>query len=400
MRILFLTPQLPYPPHQGTSIRNWNIVKRLAAKHAIDVMTFGSPEDLEAPLLQLGGRVEVVPALPRRLGRRALEIPFSRLPDMANRLFSSSFSKRLKTLVSQGKYDALQVEGIEMARYLLELPAALVPGISVFDDHNAEYLLQKSAYQSDLHIPTRWHAAFYSFVQWRKLSSFERRVSLASRRVVAVSPQDARALTALDATIKPIVIPNGVDLDYYNPQAPNSSGHPIPSGMVMTGKMDFRPNVDGASWFVEEILPLIQKEIPQAAVSLVGQKPTSRVQALASRPGVQITGWVADTRPYLAGAGLCIVPLRMGGGTRLKVLEAMAMGKATVSTRLGAEGIDYTAGRDIVIADTPQDFASGAVDLLRDPALCHELGRNARRLVERCYDWNRLVPQFEDVYAT
>jgi glycosyltransferase involved in cell wall biosynthesis len=164
--------------------------------------------------------------------------------------------------------------------------------------------------------------------------------------------------------------------------------------------MDFRPNVDAAIWFSEDILPTLRRMIPFAHISFVGQQPNRTVRALATRPGVEVTGWVADTRPYIADAAVYAVPLRMGGGTRLKVLEAMAMGKAIVCTSLGAEGIECMPGRDLVIADRAEDFAQAVGSLIRDPVRRKELGANARKLVEEKYDWQKIVPKFDEIYHT
>jgi glycosyltransferase involved in cell wall biosynthesis len=170
--------------------------------------------------------------------------------------------------------------------------------------------------------------------------------------------------------------------------------------MTFVGKMDFRPNIDAMTWFVEDILPRIRAEIPLAHLVIVGQKPAPRIQALAQNPGVEITGWISDTRPFVADAAVYVVPLRMGSGTRLKVLEAMAMGKAIISTTRGVEGIACTPNDDVVIADTSTAFARAVIELLRDPQRRRELGRNARALVESKYDWRAIIPQFDQVYAS
>jgi glycosyltransferase involved in cell wall biosynthesis len=169
--------------------------------------------------------------------------------------------------------------------------------------------------------------------------------------------------------------------------------------VVFTGKMDFRPNVDACLWFADEILPPLRATLPLAHVSFVGQKPSPAVLALRERPGVEVTGFVPDTRPFIADAAVFAVPLRMGSGTRLKVLEAMAMGKAIVSTTFGVSGIDCTDGRDVLVADDAREFAAAIAALMRDPGQAAELGANARRLAESKYDWRELVPRFQVLYA-
>jgi glycosyltransferase involved in cell wall biosynthesis len=164
--------------------------------------------------------------------------------------------------------------------------------------------------------------------------------------------------------------------------------------------MDFRPNVDAVQWFAQEILPLIRREAPGTRLWVVGKDPHPRLEALKEGHGVVITGWVEDVRPYIAGASVYVVPLRMGGGTRLKVLEAMAMGKAMVSTTVGAEGFDVVSGRELVLADTPAGFAAAVVDLLGDRARREEMGKIACKFAASGYDWPIVVPMLERVYET
>ena len=170
--------------------------------------------------------------------------------------------------------------------------------------------------------------------------------------------------------------------------------------MVFTAKMDFRPNVDAVLWFAQEVLPLIRQEVPEARFWVVGKDPHPRLAPLADDPGVRLTGWVEDVRPFIAAAAVYAIPLRIGGGTRLKVLEAMAMGKAIVSTTLGCEGFDLVPGQELVIADTPEVFARAVLALLADPERRARIGRAARRFAGSRYDWRMIVPRLERVYET
>lgn len=409
MKLLFLTPQLPFPPQQGTTIRNFNIIKQLASRHEIHLLSFGTSQELGAsPLREYCSRIEIAPPPVRTTLTRAYETLSSPLPDMARRLHSPFLAQKLAAMLRQEKYDVIQIEGIEMAEaWRLETRgwnrakspvSSLRSSISVFDDHNAEWVLQKTAYETDVKNPRRWHGAFYSWIQWHKLAQFERKVCLEANRVVAVSAEDAQAIGSLDPRVEPVVIPNGVDVDFYVPSEEVCAKPLADRSVVFTGKMDFRPNIDAAFWFANDILPALRNEIPLAHVLFVGQKPTPHVLALKSRAGVQVTGWVPDTRPFIADAAVYAVPLRMGGGTRLKVLEAMAMGKAIVSTTRGVEGIASVDGRDVVIADTARDFAHAIAVLMRDKPRARELGGNARRLAEESYDWKMLIPQFDALY--
>jgi glycosyltransferase involved in cell wall biosynthesis len=298
----------------------------------------------------------------------------------------------------------VQVEGVEMAPYVSDLwvtdnPGSLSRPRRVFDDHNAEYVLQKRAFLTDARRPRRWVAAAYSLVQWRKLTGYERRVCRMADRVVAVSDVDAEALRRLAPGLAVTVIPNGVDLAFNRPGAVPPAGGMGTNALVFTGKMDYRPNVDAVVWFADAVLPAIVADIPDARFYIVGQQPHERVKALAERPAITVTGRVPDVRPYITGAGIYVVPLRIGGGTRLKVLEAMAMGQALVSTHVGCDGFDFENGRQVCFADNPAAFAETVVGLLRDRVQAADLGRRARAYVEAYFGWDAIVPRLEALYV-
>ncbi len=402
MKLLILTPQLPYPPHQGTTIRNYNIIACLAEHHDITLLSFGTPEELERaePLKAACRRIEIASYPTRPMSQRVLTTFTTPQPDMALRLKSAAMHSKFAALVQKEAFDVVQIEGIEMARYWMMSGANSdnLPKL-VFDDHNAEYVLQRTAFESDARNIRRWHGALYSFIQWRKLARFERDTCEMADAIVACSQTDAAAIAALTGAESRIhTIPNGVDTSQFVPSAEVSAKSLSEPALVFAGKMDFRPNIDAMSWFCGDILPLIQAELPQARIVIVGQKPAARVQALTKRKGVQVTGWVPDTRPYVSEAAVYVVPLRMGSGTRLKVLEAMAMGKAIVSTARGVEGIEVKPDCHVMVADSPEDFASSVAALLRNPDRRRELGRAARALAEARYDWRMIVPTFERVY--
>jgi len=405
-QVLVLTPQFPYPPHQGTTIRNYNLIAGLAPRHGLHLLSFGNPERAQrAPLESLCRSVQVVRPPLRTTAGRLKGLFFSPLPDMAQRLPSAEFSSALTSTLAREDPDIVQVEGIELAQYLFQVAAArgtAARPLILFDDHNAEYVLQRRAFETDLRRPRRWAGAAYSFVQWRRLRAYEGRACRAADRVVACSAVDAEALRRLSPGLEPRVVPNGVDVEFYTAPAavPAGGTAPIPAGndLVFTGKMDFRPNVDAVLWFVEQVLPRIRLACPQARLWVVGKDPHPRLAHLAADPAVVLTGWVEDIRPYIASAGVYVIPLRIGGGTRLKVLEAMAMGKAIVSTALGCEGFDLAADREMVIADRPEEFAAAVLALLRDPDRRRQLGDQARRFVSAQYDWRNIVPRLERAY--
>ena len=447
MRLLILTPQLPYPPQQGTTLRNFYLLRELSRRHDVSLLTFmESGDELrdDSPLRSLCRAIVTVPAPPRRsLAQRAITTLASPQPDMALRLASDAMTRALRDWLAREAFDVIQVEGIEMAGYGLVLtspssedviasgakqsPArteiastqtarlAMTPKIRlVFDDHNAEYVLQRSAFEADARIPTRWHGALYSFVQWQKLARYERRVLRAHHAVAAVSQMDADALQQIAPERKIFVVPNGVDTDEFAPQEDvagvqllpqltrDSAGVQLPHqqlfDLVFTGKMDYRPNIDAALWFAHDILPRVRAQIPNARFVVVGQQPHARLAPLTNRADVVLTGWVQDVRPYIAGATLYVAPLRMGGGTRFKVLQAMSMAVPIVSTTLGCSGLAVQSGRDVLLADTPNDFADAIIRVARDESLRRQLGDHARQLAVARYDWRHIAPLMEALY--
>ncbi|MGI6368903.1 MAG: glycosyltransferase [Anaerolineae bacterium] len=393
-QVLFLTPQLPWPPEQGGAIRNYFLMREAARHCDVSLLSLVEapprPQDLAA--LAFCRRIETIPVPARSRADRLRTLLRSRDPDMAHRLASCAYAEALRRWLGEA-VDLVQVEGMEMARYgllLADWATAASPPV-VFDALNAEYLLQKRAMGTDLLRPRRWPHAAYSAVQWLRLRRYERLACQRASLTVAVSELDARALQALGAGIRPVVVPNGVDTASYPTDLPDSLGLQHPN-LVFTGKMDYRPNVDAMRWFVSQVWPLIRAQLPAVHLYIVGKQPHRDVQALDADPAITVTGYVPEVRPYFGGADVYIVPMRVGGGTRLKVLEALATGMPMVSTSLGVEGLAVQDGRHCLLADTPAAFAEATLRLLRQPALGRQLGQAARALAEERYDWTRLAP--------
>jgi sugar transferase (PEP-CTERM/EpsH1 system associated) len=399
MKILLLTPQVPYPPDRGTALRNWGLLAGLAARHEVSLLTFVEPgqDPQPAPLVAAThGRLDGVPVPVRGWGARLVGLLRDPRPDLALRLAGDEFAARLRARLAAERYDVVQIEGLELATALDAVAQAAGRPLTVFDAHNAEWILQQRAAATDARDPRRWHAAAYSAVQWRRLRRFEGEVCRRAGRVVAVSAADAAALQALAPGRRVHVVPNGIDLASY---APGAFAQDAPAfDLLFTGKMDYRPNVDALLWFAATIWPRVRAASPEATLGVVGRQPHPRLDALRALPGVTVTGAVPDVRPYVARAGVYVAPLRMGGGTRFKLLEAMALSRAIVSTTVGAEGLGATGGRELLLADRPDQFAQAVVALLRDPARRVQLGASARAHVAACFDWSAIVPLLEAAY--
>jgi sugar transferase (PEP-CTERM/EpsH1 system associated) len=401
MNLLFLTPSLPHPPTQGADIRNWGIISSLSKNHRISLVTFASQsDDISKALFKCCSTIKVVTTPERNMLQRLSTMILSNKPDMSVRLKSAEYSINLQDVLATETLDLIQIEGLEMGTYLTDIldyyhDKTHRPTI-IYDAHNAETVIQRRAIRADISKPKRWATAFYSMVQLRRIRAFELETCSNADTVICVSHEDSTALKKLCFRLNPTVLPNGIFLSDY----PETTRHAeiTPPALVFSGKMDYRPNIDAAVWFANEVFPLIQNKHDDAKFIIVGQSPTRQVLNLAKRPGITVTGDVDDIRPYIAAATVCVVPLRMGGGTRLKILEAMALSKPIVSTTIGAEGFPVTDGKEILIADTPQDLVR-AIDSL----LCRDydralLGKAGRTFVSNNYQWKAIMPIVEKLY--
>jgi len=258
----------------------------------------------------------------------------------------------------------------------------------IFDDHNCEYVLQRRAARADFARPKRWPGALYSSVQWRRLRRYEAQVCDRSDLVVAVSEADAAALRAIVPDLDPLVISNGIDVAAY--AGFETSADLSQPAFVFTGTMDFRPNVDGVLWYADHVWPRIRERLPGAHFYIVGRHPHARLERLRESPGIVITGSVPETQPYIRAAAVYVVPLLVGGGTRLKLLESTAMGKAIVATRLAAEGF-AAPEQAMVLADAPSEFADACVRLAQNGEE-RALWCDRAQAYAGAYDWDRLLP--------
>lgn len=397
--ILLLTPQLPYPPQQGTSLRNWHILRGLARHNQVSLLSFVESEQTAAalnPLLAICPQVRTVPVPVRDTALRLRQLLTTRLPDMAHRLYHPLFAETLRHWLEETAFAIVQVEGIELARYIPLIRQVSPASHILFDDHNAEAELQWRNFLTDSQQPRRWFAAAYSFIQTIRLRRFEQEAMRQADWVVAVSEPDAAHLHQLLPWKAITVIPNSLDIEAY--QVTEAATDPT-FDLIFTGKMDYRPNVDAVLWFAETVWPQIRAARPQTTWAIVGQKPHERLNHLAAEPGITLTGRVEAVQPYLAGAKVCLLPFRAGSGTRLKLIEAMAAGKAIVSTTVGAEGFPVRTSQELILADEPERLAQMVLHLLGDEAARRRLGAAARHFAQQ-YDWRVVVPRFEQLYET
>lgn len=398
--ILLLTPQMPYPPQQGTSLRNWHILRGLAQHNQVSLLSFVESDQSAAalqPLLTICPQVRTVPVPVRDTALRLRQLLTTRLPDMAHRLYHPLFAETLRQWLQETPFAVVQVEGIELARYIPLIRQVSPASRILFDDHNAEAELQWRNCVTDSREPKRWPAAAYSLIQTLRLRRFEREAMRQADWVVAVSEQDAAHLHRLLPWKTLTVIPNSLDIEAYQAVTDSEAANAPAFDLIFTGKMDYRPNVDAVLWFAETVWPQIRAARPQTTWAIVGQKPHERLNVLNQQPGITLTGWVESVTPYLAGAKVCLLPFRAGSGTRLKLIEAMAAGKAIVSTTVGAEGFPVRTSQELILADEPERLAQVVLYLLADEGARQRLGAAARVFAQE-YDWRVVVPRFEQLY--
>ena len=376
-------------------MRLYGLVSALAAFHQISVLAFVTRAESPVPALQgLRGLCERVVTVQndrlavRGISRRALQLGSALSPRSFRDLVHhrGSLQTAIGRMAQDASYDVVQVEHSFMARYAFPPEAVMV-----LDEHNVEYEIPLRSVTVDGSLPRK----LYDRLEYLKVRAEEER---AWRRVDACAVTSSRdAVTIRRAFPHALVdvVPNGVDTRYFSPGDRPSE----PATLLFFGTIASYPNVDALLFFVREVLPLIRRAHPAVRLVIVGPAPPPEIRRL-SGPDVVVTDAVPDLRPYLERATAVIAPLRVGGGTRLKILEAMAMGRPVVSTSLGAEGLEVTDGKELLLADTPRDFALQVGRILAEPDLARELGAAGRRLVERSYDWTASARKLEGLYAT
>jgi polysaccharide biosynthesis protein PslH len=429
VKVLFLLPSVPEPADAGAKIRNRGLLGLAGAEHTVDAVAFGCAE-AQARLAGLARRALVVPPPPARGPvQRAAGVLGSPLPDMACRLWSPAYGEVVRELLATERYDAVQAEGIELARYLPlgarpatpwpppqgressfpardpeRPPAGEAVGPRpwcVYDAHNAEFLLQRRAFEraGEAGRPGALLAAAYSALQWRRLARFEADVVARSDLVLAVSQHDANQLEALAAPRTSVaVVPNGLELAAYPFREPAPDD---PPNLLFLGTLGYRPNAEAAGWLVRRVLPALFARRPNARLFVVGARPPAwLVRAGQHDDRIAATGPVPDERPYLARCAALVLPHAVGGGSRLKALVALAGGLPIVSTGLGMEGLEAEPDAHYLRAEGAAEMVESLDRLLGDVELRRRLARQGRALVERCYDWSRIAPALRAAYAT
>jgi len=400
MKLLWLNAGLLLPLDKGGKLRTWHVMRHVARRHDITYLSF---EDAAATSAEREGMREVcrelltVPRTEQPKGTfgfyaGAARYLLDRVPYAVAKYRSGAYRQQVERLLRERQFDAVVCDFLPPA---VNLPDAL-PCPGVLFTHNVEAEIWRRHAENASNVASR----LLFRQQWRRMLRFEQHTLARFDLVLAVSDTDRRTFERLypKSLRAPVhVVQTGVDTAYFAPStAPSSRAH-----LVFTGSMDWLPNEDAMTYFCRDILPRIRAAEPGTTVSIIGRSPTPAVRHLADQhTGVEVTGRVDDVRPHVHRGAVYIVPLRIGGGTRLKIFEAMAMGKAVVSTTIGAEGLPVRPDVDIAVADDPDRFADAVVRLIRDPSAREALGTHARQSVVERYDWSAVALDFENALAS
>jgi glycosyltransferase involved in cell wall biosynthesis len=391
MKILWICPFFLHPTDRGAQIRTLGTLKELHKRHEIHFAALNDPRNLEGPRRSSEystRHFSVEHSAPRR--RSLAFIPqlagsiVNSMPLAVSRYNSRKFKREIAALIAAENYDSIVCD------FLAAVPNIPDLGQCILFQHDVLTTIWQRHVEQNRSPLKR----LFFQMQARKMEAYERKISRAVKHVIAVSDIDAATIKRMFGIETVTSVPTGVDVEYF---APRGAAPPV-SDIVFCASMDSLPNVDAVEHFLSEVFPLIRDRLPGTTLSIAGRSPDARVlKAAQGLTGVSVTGTVKDMRPYLWGSKISVVPIRIGSGTRLKIYECMAAGIPVVSTTVGAEGLRYADGEDIIIADDPRDFADACVRLLSDDAARRSIASNAVERMQNKQSWEAVSRDFEAI---
>ena len=388
MKILVVNDSLPYPLTYGAAVRVYNFIKYLSKSNEVSLIAFKSEDDSEDSIAHVRSFCKTVTLVDHHISNktkrlRQLRAALSTASSLYYEYTCPNFQRKLDELLKTQSFDCIQLEFSFMGHYELNSTA-----FSCLDEHNVEFNIHYRFYQQETNPAKK----LYRYLEYQKVKTEEIRQAKTFDHVFYPSKIDAETMRQyLSQSVS--VVPNGVDIDYFRPSENGTSGP-----FLYFGAMNYGPNIDGVQYFAQEIWPLIRQKRPSAVFEIVGPNPPDQIKKLHGKSGIHVTGEVKDIRDPLHRAAVIVVPLRIGSGTRLKILEAMAMGKAIVSTSIGCEGIEVANREHLSVADSPSEFAERCLELDSDPDLRRSLGKSGRQLVEENYSWGAICHSVQRIY--
>jgi glycosyltransferase involved in cell wall biosynthesis len=396
VRILWVKVGGLWPLDSGGRVRSFNILSELARRHAVTVLTTHDPAERPAELELRLPQCERVTSLPyaapkwrsARFAATLLRSWFSELPaDLLKHRVPALRAEVERTLAS-GHFDLC------VADFLFAVPNVPLDGRApvVFFPHNVEHMIWKRLCDTDTSL---WRRPLLE-IEWRKLRRYEARACRRAVLTIAVSVADRERLAANAPGMRDCDVPTGVDTAYFTPNGTAEE----PARLVFTGSMDWHPNDDAMRWFIDAVLPRIRAAVPGVSLAIVGRKPGAPLIEASRRAAVDVTGNVDDVREHVARAAVFVVPLRIGGGSRLKILEALAAETPVVSTRVGAEGLQLTADRDLVVTESTEQMVPAILGAIHRPYELQDMAENGRKRVVARYSWDLLAERLDAVWQS
>jgi polysaccharide biosynthesis protein PslH len=397
MKILWIARTCPYPPNDGEKIRVFNLVKNLA--HHDITLVFRAMHESElqggSALLEYCRQVKCayIPSPSSHLTRVSWCLPFvfTRYPISLATVYFKEIAAILQELCDNNSYDVVHVEHSSLTIYLDRLKFKNKP-CTILTLHNIDYVRN-----SRVMVNTRFGIyKLFLYYNQLKFKKWETDSVMQYDRVIAVSGTDKETIEQMGVSHDIDVVPNGVDTENLKMMATRNGSHTI----VFVASMDSESNHDAAVYFLEQIFPMVKAKVPSAALYLVGRNPKNELKAFHNNADILVTGEVPDVRSYYEKAAVAVVPLRSGGGTRLKILEAMALGIPVVSTTVGCEGLEVENGKHLLVADDPDRFAAAIFQVFDDNGLCQSLIHASRKIVEEQYDWRTIAAKQDRLYPS
>ncbi len=399
MRILYLSQLVPYPADAGPKVRIYNVLRHLArAGHQVTLVAFQRPDDTPEQVDHLRQFCHDVHLVLMRRSRLKdawyLGMSFlQRRPFLIARDTVAEMHQLVKTLVTQNEFEAVHADQLWMAQYALTAKQA-APGLTtVLDQHNATYLIPQRLAESSrnplLKLILKRESHHMAHYEVAMCHQFDRVVWVTAEDKTAVSKVAGEVVDVVADTVIPICVDPET-----KPVVPRLK---TASRVTFLGGLHWPPNAEGILWFAAEVWPAVQRAVPEAVLTIIGKEPPAELTLLGLQ-NLDVIGYVDDVTPYLRETAVYIVPLHAGGGMRVKIVDGWSWGLPIISTTIGAEGIGYSDGQDILIADTPEAFAQATIHLLQHPEAAQQLGQNGRATLEAHYDWRTVYQMWNDIY--
>jgi len=395
MKILIVSNTIPYPPDSGERIRIYNIIKYLSQAHEVSLIVLVEEHYKEQFISKLKKYCSRVDTIFLRAHSKLAHMPgvirclISGEPLDNKFVFVEEMKKKIQKLTHSESFDIVQIEHSIMAPYIKAISMDN-NSKKVLTFHNIASVQYRRIFNTEKTISKKMRP----FINWILMERWEAKFAKNFDLCVTMSDHEKRILESKNPKLKVAVIPNGVDVENLQPLRVNLATN----NLLYIGKMDYQPNIDAVLYFIQKIFPFIKMQIKDVKFVIVGSNPAKEIKQLERNKDIIVTGYVNNVRPFYEQSTVSVVPLRAGGGTRLKILESMAFTRPVISTSIGCEGLDVCHNENIIISDKPEEFAGKTIELLQNTNLREKISKNARTLVEHNYSWKSIAKKQIQLY--